>query len=29
MSVNDVLDFVFRWAHLVAGIMWIGNSMFV
>lgn len=27
MSVNDLLDFVFRWAHLVAGIMWIGNSM--
>ncbi len=27
MSVNELLDVVFRWAHLIAGIMWIGNSM--
>ncbi len=27
MSLNEVLDVVFRWAHLIAGIMWIGNSM--
>jgi len=25
--LNEVLDVIFRWAHLVAGIMWIGNSM--
>jgi uncharacterized membrane protein len=24
---NELLDVVFRWAHLIAGIMWIGNSM--
>ncbi len=27
MHVSEVLDVVFRWAHLIAGIMWIGNSM--
>ncbi|MEZ4364278.1 MAG: urate hydroxylase PuuD [Kofleriaceae bacterium] len=27
MSLNDLLDVLFRWAHLIAGIMWIGNSM--
>src|SRR5499433_1900884 len=24
---NELLDLIFRWAHLIAGIMWIGNSM--
>jgi uncharacterized membrane protein len=27
VSLNQLLDVVFRWAHLIAGIMWIGNSM--
>jgi uncharacterized membrane protein len=27
VRLNEVLDVVFRWAHLIAGIMWIGNSM--
>lgn len=27
MTVNELLDVIFRWAHLIAGIMWIGNSM--
>lgn len=27
MGITELLDVVFRWAHLVAGIMWIGNSM--
>ncbi len=27
MSLNELLDIVFRWAHVIAGIMWIGNSM--
>ena len=27
MQLNELLDVVFRWAHLIAGIMWIGNSM--
>jgi uncharacterized membrane protein len=27
MNLNELLDVVFRWAHLIAGIMWIGNSM--
>ena len=27
MDVNELLDVIFRWAHLIAGIMWIGNSM--
>ena len=27
VTLNELLDVVFRWAHLIAGIMWIGNSM--
>ncbi|HEX5058079.1 MAG TPA: urate hydroxylase PuuD [Kofleriaceae bacterium] len=27
MTVSDLLDVLFRWTHLIAGIMWIGNSM--
>src|SRR5688500_6043739 len=27
VDLNNILDVVFRWAHLIAGIMWIGNSM--
>jgi uncharacterized membrane protein len=27
VHLNELLDVVFRWAHLIAGIMWIGNSM--
>ena len=27
MTVNELLDVIFRWAHLIAGIMWVGNSM--
>lgn len=27
MTINELLDVIFRWAHLIAGIMWIGNSM--
>jgi uncharacterized membrane protein len=27
VSLNELLDALFRWAHLIAGIMWIGNSM--
>ena len=27
MRLNELLVVVFRWAHLIAGIMWIGNSM--
>ncbi|MGE0870101.1 MAG: urate hydroxylase PuuD [Kofleriaceae bacterium] len=27
MTLNELLDVVFRWAHVIAGIMWIGNSM--
>lgn len=27
MNAHELLDLIFRWAHLVAGIMWIGNSM--
>jgi uncharacterized membrane protein len=27
VRLNELLDLVFRWAHLIAGIMWIGNSM--
>ena len=27
MRLNELLDVLFRWAHLVAGILWIGNSM--
>lgn len=26
-SFREVLDLVFRWMHLIAGIMWVGNSM--
>ena len=26
-AVDELLDVIFRWAHLIAGIMWIGNSM--
>ena len=27
MNVHELFDVVFRWAHVIAGIMWIGNSM--
>jgi len=27
VGLNELLDVVFRWAHLIAGIMWVGNSM--
>ncbi len=27
VSLDALLDVIFRWAHLIAGIMWIGNSM--
>ncbi|HEY1557711.1 MAG TPA: urate hydroxylase PuuD [Kofleriaceae bacterium] len=27
MSLHELLDVLFRWAHVIAGIMWIGNSM--
>ncbi len=27
MSLHELLDLVFRWVHLIAGIMWIGNSL--
>ena len=27
VTVHDFLDLVLRWVHLIAGIMWIGNSM--
>jgi uncharacterized membrane protein len=27
VQLNELFDVVFRWAHLIAGIMWIGNSM--
>jgi uncharacterized membrane protein len=27
VSAASLLDLLFRWAHLIAGIMWIGNSM--
>jgi uncharacterized membrane protein len=26
-SARELLDLVFRWIHVIAGIMWIGNSM--
>ena len=26
-SIRDLLDLLVRWVHLIAGIMWIGNSM--
>lgn len=25
--LREILDLLFRWAHLIAGIMWVGNSM--
>jgi len=27
LQFRELLDAIFRWAHLIAGIMWIGNSM--
>lgn len=27
MEIRELLDLIFRWVHLIAGIMWIGNSM--
>ncbi len=27
MHLNELFDVIFRWAHLIAGIMWVGNSM--
>lgn len=27
MRLYELLDVLFRWAHLIAGIMWVGNSM--
>ena len=27
MIVRELLDLVFRWVHVIAGIMWIGNSL--
>jgi uncharacterized membrane protein len=27
VSIHDFLDLIVRWIHLIAGIMWIGNSM--
>ncbi|MBL9017059.1 MAG: urate hydroxylase PuuD [Myxococcales bacterium] len=27
MNLHELLDVVLRWAHLIAGIMWVGNSM--
>lgn len=27
MRFSELLDVLFRWAHLIAGIMWVGNSM--
>ena len=27
MQLSELLDVIFRWAHVIAGIMWIGNSM--
>ena len=27
MQLSELLDVIFRWAHLIAGIMWVGNSM--
>ena len=26
-NIREVLDLVARWIHLIAGIMWVGNSM--
>ena len=27
MQFSELLDIAFRWAHVIAGIMWVGNSM--
>jgi uncharacterized membrane protein len=27
VSLSELFDLVFRWVHLIAGIMWVGNSM--
>jgi uncharacterized membrane protein len=27
VSLSELLDVIFRWAHVIAGIMWVGNSM--
>jgi uncharacterized membrane protein len=27
MTAHELLDLLFRWVHVIAGIMWIGNSM--
>ncbi|MBI4510968.1 MAG: urate hydroxylase PuuD [Deltaproteobacteria bacterium] len=27
MTVHEFLDMLFRWVHMIAGIMWIGNSL--
>jgi len=27
LHLNELLDVILRWAHLIAGIMWVGNSM--
>lgn len=27
MSLHEFLDLIVRWVHLIAGIMWVGNSM--
>jgi len=27
VRLQELLDVLFRWAHLIAGIMWVGNSM--
>ncbi len=26
-AIREILDLVFRWVHLIAGIMWVGNSL--
>ncbi len=26
-TLHELIDLVFRWVHLIAGIMWVGNSM--
>ena len=27
MGAHELFELIFRWAHLIAGIMWVGNSM--
>jgi len=27
VQLSELLDVIFRWAHVIAGIMWVGNSM--